>query len=490
MALLFALGLYVLFGLWHEHVQSTDEQASAQGREDDERERAMLQGRAPTPHLEGQPRPAVAPDEDDVELVAEESIVVEEPITNGERLSGELFRTDRHKGAWPGEPGWERERERFEPRPELEDRARLDQVKRGLFWFAAHQSSDGSWKADGFNKTCKGEPVEDPDAFAEDLGNSAYDVGVTGLAVCAFLGAGYTNRGTHPFKSVVSKGLRYLKNVQDPDGCFGARDDQRFLTNHALASLGMLEAYGMTLSPIFKGSAQRALDFIAFARRPDSAWGYRLRDGSGDAITTGLSLFPIRSAQLINKDAVARGRRAPLVVDEKAFPHSIAWLRTLTNERTGYVGYDEHSDVPWRPLDRARDYPAGYAPTPTATAVIAHVFGGADPVKDKDVRLSLRHLADNPPIWNPERGTVDAFYWWQGTLAAFLAGGSVWKTWRDAIRTEIVATQRTDDLYCDGKGSWDPVGVWGDELGRVGTTALMTMIASVYYRYDRVFGPK
>ena len=34
----------------------------------------------------------------------------------------------------------------------------------------------------------------------------------------------------------------------------------------------MVEAYGMTPSPIFKGSARKALDFIALCRKPASVW--------------------------------------------------------------------------------------------------------------------------------------------------------------------------------------------------------------------------
>jgi hypothetical protein len=37
-------------------------------------------------------------------------------------------------------------------------------------------------------------------------------------------------------------------------------------------------------------------------------------------------------------------------------------------------------------------------------------------------------------------------------------------------------------------GSWDPIGCWGDDGGRVYSTALMTMCLEGYYRYDRGFG--
>ena len=94
-------------------------------------------------------------------------------------------------------------------------------VDDALKWLAAHQSPDGGWEAAGFNKWCDGKPATQ--AVPTASARRSTIPGVTGLALCAFLGAGYTNRGKHPFAKVVSRGLRYLKNVQDAEGCFGPR---------------------------------------------------------------------------------------------------------------------------------------------------------------------------------------------------------------------------------------------------------------------------
>ena len=40
----------------------------------------------------------------------------------------------------------------------------------------------------------------------------------------------------------------------------------------------------------------------------------------------------------------------------------------------------------------------------------------------------------------------------------------------------------------DERGSWDPVGPWGVDGGRVYSTAILAMCLEVYYRYDKVFG--
>jgi len=59
-------------------------------------------------------------------------------------------------------------------------------------------------------------------------------------------------------------------------------------------------------------------------------------------------------------------------------------------------------------------------------------------------------------------------------------GGTAWKTWNEAIRTAVIDHQLED-------GSWEPFGSHAEALGRIGTTALLTMTMQVYYRYTRIF---
>ena len=93
-------------------------------------------------------------------------------------------------------------------------------------------------------------------ARCEGPGSSLYDPGVTGLALLAFLGAGETHKHGK-YKRTVRQGLKYLKEIQDPEGCFGPRTEGHFTYNHAIGALTMAEAYAMTGSPLFKESAQR-----------------------------------------------------------------------------------------------------------------------------------------------------------------------------------------------------------------------------------------
>ena len=362
-----------------------------------------------------------------------------------------------------------------------------DALDDALEWLAMHQSANGSWGAHDFADWCDGQRLP-PDAERPDgRGKGMYDVGVTGLAVCAFLGAGYSNRGQHRYNRVVGRGLRYLKNVQDPEGCFGPRGTQQYIYSHAIASLAMVEAYGMTGSSLFKGPAQRALDFIALARNPYMVWRYGIKPGDNDTSVTGWMMMALKSASIVNASMRAKGKPAPLTIDESAFDGIQSWLRKVTDPDSGRVGYLTRGSGSARPQELIDRFPADKTEAMTAVGVLARVFAGQDPRTNEMIRMGadqcLRHL----PRWNTTDGSIDMYYWYYATLAMFQVGGNSWKKWSAQIEPAMVAPQRKDGTHCLYKGSWDPVGPWGADGGRVYSTAVMAMCLEVHYRYARVF---
>jgi len=358
-------------------------------------------------------------------------------------------------------------------------------VEDALKWLAAHQSPNGGWEAATFMKWCDGKPVA---TGPDGAGKAHYDPGVTGLALCAFLGAGYTNRGRHPFAKTVSAGLRYLKNVQDAEGCFGPRATQHYIYNHATASLAMVEAFGMTGSPIFKGSAQKALDFIALARNPYFAWRYGVKPGDNDTSVSGWMMMAMKSAKLINEDAVHRGKPAPLTIDEDAFDGIRAWIDKMTDPDYGRTGYIQRGGQPARPQELIDKFPGEKSESMTGVGMLARIFIGENPRTSEIIKKGAKLCAALPPTWNTTDGSIDMYYWYYATLAMFQVGGQEWKVWNDHLKTDVVDNQRKDTDYCMYKGSWDPIGPWGPDGGRVYSTALLAMCLEVYYRYDKVFG--
>jgi hypothetical protein len=360
-------------------------------------------------------------------------------------------------------------------------------VNNALRWLAAHQSPNGLWSAADFGTWCDGRPVADASKRPAGAGQAANDVGVSGLALLAFLGAGHTQQGGHPYAKVVSRGLRGLKNAQDPEGCFGPRSSQQFIYGHATSALAMIEAYGMTGSPVFKGSAQRALDFIAASQNPYLGWRYGVRPGDNDTSVTTWMVMCLKSAAVINQAALKRGKPAPLKVDLGAFKGARTWIEKVTDPHDGRVGYNQRGSGPARAQEMIDRFPADKSEAMTAAGMLVRIFTGEDPRKSRMIQLGAGLCSKLPPVWNPSDGSIDMTYWYYGTLAMFQVGGKHWQAWSSRMDAAMLRTQRADTEACGYKGSWDPIGPWGPNGGRVYSTAMMCLCLQVYYRYDKVF---
>jgi squalene cyclase len=190
-----------------------------------------------------------------------------------------------------------------------------------LEWLKNHQSPDGHWDSDGFSEMCKKNTCDGP-------GSGVHDVGMTGLALLCFLGAGETHEGG-PYKNTVKNGLKYLIEVQDDDGCFGPRSGTQFLYNHACAALAMAEAFGMTGAKPFREPAQKGIFFIQRAQNPYNAWRYAYPpDGDNDTSVTGWMVMVLKSGKLSELD-----------VDQAAFANAMNWINEMTDSNTGRTGY-------------------------------------------------------------------------------------------------------------------------------------------------------
>jgi hypothetical protein len=360
-------------------------------------------------------------------------------------------------------------------------------VDDALRWLAAHQARDGAWEAEGFGRWCDGKPAT---SGPDGAGKATYDVGVTGLALLAFLGAGYTQRSDGPYGDVVRRGLRWMVNTQDAEGCFGDRASGHFVYNHAIASLAVVEAYAMSGSTMLKNPAQKALDFIALARNPYFAWRYGVKPGDNDTSVTGWMMMALKSAKMVADSDAAAGRKPSLQLDADAFDGIRAWIEKMTDPDTGRVGYQQRGTGPARPTELVDRFPADRSEAMTAVGVLARVFLGENPKGSPAIEKGARLMAERLPAWDPVGGGTDMYYWYYATLALFQVGGPAWKAWDAAMKPAIVDTQRRDGDYCGSKGSWDPIDPWGADGGRVYATAVNAMCLEVYYRYGRVFGTK
>ena len=67
----------------------------------------------------------------------------------------------------------------------------------------------------------------------------------------------------------------------------------------------------------------------------------------------------------------------------------------------------------------------------------------------------------------------------RGTQALQQIGGAPWRDWSKALHDAVVPKQRTDGCRA---GSWDPIGCWGADGGRVYATAILVLALQAPYR--------
>lgn len=345
-------------------------------------------------------------------------------------------------------------------------------VEWGLEWLKRHQDPRGFWSCQGFSNMCSTNRCDGE-------GDQMHDIGVTGLALLAFLGSGNT-MSTGKYKNVVKSGLKYLLDAQDPEsGCFGeVNSHQAFLYDHSLATLAMTEGFGLSKWPILKEPAQKGINFIHAARNPYKAWRYAYPpDGNNDMSVTGWMVMCLKSAEDFG-----------LKVDKSALEGARLFMEEMTDPNTGRTGYIGKGGYSAREPGMNERWPENKTEAITAVAMLCRVFLGEDAEKSTALRSGADLLRKQLPLWSEEEGTIDYYYWYYGSYSMFQMAGKDWDTWQAKMLDAVVKTQRQEG---DEKGSWDPqFDPWGHRGGRVYSTAIMTLCLEVYYRYDRVLGSR
>jgi hypothetical protein len=328
----------------------------------------------------------------------------------------------------------------------------------GLDWLTKHQGETGSWSSADFVNRCGTQ-------CCQGAGDPGHDVGVTGLATLAFLGAGNTPN-TGKYKNPVRKALRALVDAQDPHtGSFGIEGAHPgWLLDHAFATLALCEGYGFSKWPQLQEPAAHAIAFLQSQRQPGGGWKHA--DAStfaDDLLLTGVAVMALRSAKDFG-----------MKVDPAAFDGARAFLDASTDASTWRVG--------------AAGAPGQEEETSTAIAMLSRILLGEDPDVSPALRSGADRLLGRLPKWDVKAGTIDFRYFHFGMLAMYQMGGADWTEWERSIKTTLIDSQRQDG---DEVGSWDPQhDPWTLRRGRVASTALAALGLQAFYRYDRLIGTR
>jgi len=317
-------------------------------------------------------------------------------------------------------------------------------VHQGLAWLKDHQHDDGHWSLDRFY----GEPAG---RSFSGKGSVSSDTAATGFVLLPLLADGHTHQaGEH--RETAAKALGWLLQHQKPDGELNANAGKNArMYAHAIGTIALCEAYGMTKDPALREPAQRAVDFIFRAQHPQlGGWRYEPRSDS-DTSVVGWQVMALKSAQM-----------AALEVPQPPLELARAWLRSV--------------ECQGRERGTFR-YQSGRAPTPamTAEALLCLQYLGA-PREDPSLQAGVQYLLKNLP----KAGSETSYYWYYGTQVLYHLQGEPWQAWNKALRDMLVQTQRKDG---DLAGTWDPRDQWESQAGRIYATSLRLLMLEVYYRH-------
>ncbi|MHC4914433.1 MAG: prenyltransferase/squalene oxidase repeat-containing protein [Planctomycetota bacterium] len=339
-------------------------------------------------------------------------------------------------------------------------------VEAALQWLKRHQESEGYWDVDKWEG---GNVVQGN--LLRGARQKSQDISITGLATLAFLGAGYTHK-SGKFKDNVHRAVNWLASKQLPSGGFGFEGYGKSPLNgfqiydHAIGTLALAEAYGMSRDPVLREPAQKGVDNLVKLQASYGAWQH---GGTKSMSVTGWVIMALKSAKV-----------AGLRVDGSAFQGAHNWIQQCHDKKfQGMITYSPRVRAYW-----GRGY------VTTAAGAVCKQFMGV-PNTDASMKANADFLLKEVPTWiadaHAKKTCQWPYYWYYGTLAMFQMGGNHWAQWNTAMKKTLVPNQRKggplDGSKNDVDGSWDCDMGFGPTGGRAYTTAVNALSLEVYYRY-------
>jgi hypothetical protein len=351
---------------------------------------------------------------------------------------------------------------------------RISSIEAALRWFKRHQSPNGMWDVDQYQANC-------PDAGmkCEPGVNQAgdADIACTAYAVMCFLGAGYDHVTPNKYRPVVAKAVEWLLAQQKADGLFGERNYE-----HAVATMALAEALGMSGDARLRTPAQKAVDVVIARQAQDPqakdkayaglAWDYVAPNAArNDTSVSGWSMMALKSALGAGLQ-VGNSMQGAKVWLERAWKAANPdWKKLDPYQGTSVFPYtyDATSDK----VDKEHLSCVGAL----CAIYLGHHKG--DVMLETMANSIMKN--DFPTSW-----PTNTYFLYYNTLAVFQMGDERWKQWDVPVARMLSDAQRMDDTCFNG--SWDYAGTkfHGHDTGRLLSTAYACLSQEVIWRYTRV----
>ncbi len=314
-------------------------------------------------------------------------------------------------------------------------------LTKALDWLARTQTKEGYWST------------------------SESDIGISGLALMAFLGADCIQKDYTP---KIRAAVNFLKSKYHPSSNYESGSKERayyggliasaysIMYEHAISTLALTEAAvnlnNFSLEPIIEDALQLIIRVQNTEHKPGAlggpvnaqsnyygGWRYNPDSIESDISVSGWQILAL-------KGALSAGFEIP----EWSLPKAAHFLRACYDK-------DEQAFT-YQPGDRG----IGCARTGIG-ALGLQLCGYPD---DPFIQPALRFMQNNPPLWvveDPGEGWP-FYYWYYGTRAMLKAGGEDWRIWKTWMCRLLIDNQNDN-------GSWDSdqkeagMGVYTTSLG-------------------------
>lgn len=344
-----------------------------------------------------------------------------------------------------------------------QDPVAVAMLEQGLKWLLAQQDKDGRWNADQF----MGEAAQgDAEVRASmGTGRATLDAALTGLVVFALSREGVAKR-TDPQHTAILRGVHWLAQQQNEAGVFAANAGHDFIYGHAIATLGMWAATAATGSAEARTAAEKGYEYLEKHRNPYSVWRYQPRDNDNDtSVTTWATLAYLAAHEQNHKINRAATNLIGVWIDQVSTPD-------------GRVGYTKRGEPSSRNVRNAERFPPQHGEAMTAAGLLCWSVLGRSAKDHPVTQKSADLLLAKKPTWEPKEGKVDHCYWFFATEAFRHFDGDGKQEWAQALVDALQKGQRADGAY---GGSWDPIDPWGEDGGRIYSTALSVLALQGLY---------
>ena len=205
-----------------------------------------------------------------------------------------------------------------------------------------------------------------------------------------------------------------------------------------------------------------AVNVALRARNPYGTWGYRsLPNGEQNLSCTFWIMRALLSAE-----------RAGVELDADSRSNTLQFVREMTDEGTGRIGYSQRGTGSARIKDvNLGVFPADSGETLTAEGTCLRLWIAPE-ASSTAIRAGEELVLRQLPQWGPDKYINDFGYWLAGSELAGAGTRRFSVAWKRAVVPVLVENQRMDGA---AKGTWDPSGAWCFAGGRVYATAMAAL---------------